>query len=623
MTGKAGKGLDSRRRLGIRQKPERSGWAWRVAFLATVVGVAAAAAGLLGAGGGTAALLRAHAGGTASFALPPGFNPNYILPIEPASADSVQQFNLFQFLMYRPLYWPGRGNSTAIDPSLSLAALPTYSGGGKTVTIQLKSYRWSDGQPVTSRDVAFFMNLLKANKSLYASYVKGLFPDDVTSVSTPTPQTIVMHLNNAYNRDWFTNDQLNLIQPMPQHVWDKTSASGPVGNYDQTAGGAKKVYAYLNAQAKTLSTYATNPLWQVVDGPWTMSGFSPTGPVTFVPNKLYSGPVKPKLDKLVEMPFTSATAEENVVRTGGVDYGYVQPADSAVQAQLKGSGYSIVPWAPYQFSYLLINYNTSDAATRAEIRQLYIRQALQHLIDEKGYIRSFFHGSAVETNGPVPINSAYADHLDKVGLYPFSISAAVDLLKKHGWNVKPNGTTTCARPGTGASECGAGIPAGAGISFHLTYYSGTLAVQQSDQAFQSDASKAGIKISLAAAPIGTIFSNITQCKPTSAACHWKMAQYGGWTPFGYPVVVDFFSISSSLNVNSYDDPTNNKNMHDAIYTNSSTAIHRYQDYLARNLPVLWEPSPDTQVSAISPKLKGVGIQNPTLAITPENWSVSG
>jgi peptide/nickel transport system substrate-binding protein len=571
-----------------------------------------------GSGVSNAASTRAQSGGTATFALPAGFNPNYILPIEPASADSVQQFNLFQFLMYRPLYWEGKGASTAIDPNLSLAALPVYSNGGKTVTIHLKSYKWSDGSPVTSRDIEFFMNLLKANKNLYASYVKGLFPDNVASYSSPNATTLVMHLTRSFNHDWFSNDQLNFIQPMPQHVWDKTSANGAVGNADRTASGAKRVYAFLNKQAKSLSTYATDPLWKVVDGPWKMSQFSSTGPVSFVPNTKYSGPAKPHLSKLTELPFTSATAEENVLRTGGVDYGYVNPTDTVVQQTLRSQGYAIAPWLPYQFSYLLLNYNTSDSTTRAELRQLYIRQAMQHLINQPGYIKTFFHGFAVQTNGPVPINSPYADSTDKNALYPFSISAATQLLKSHGWKVQTSGST-CSKAGSGHGKCGAGIPKGAKLSFHLLYYAGYLPVQRSDEVFQSDASRAGIKITLSSEPLDSIFSDAPQCKPTASACKWQMAQYGGWTPFGYPVVAELFSISSSLDSGSYVNSTSTRNLHAALYSNSSTAIKRYEDYLAKQVPVLWEPSPDTQVSAISPKLKGVGVQSPTLAITPELW----
>src|SRR5579875_31636 len=245
------------------------GWAgkWRVASAIVLVALLVLGANTYGASVARgAASAPAKSGGTVTFALPPGFNPNYILPIEPAAADSVQQFNFFQFLLYRPLYWEGKGASTAIDPHLSLAAMPVYKG--KTVTIHLNSYKWSDGKPVTSRDLEFFMNLVKANKDLYASYTKGLFPDDVAGYSSPNAHTFVLHLKQNLNHAYFTNDELNLIQPMPQHVWDKTSVHGKIGNADRTTAGAKKVYAFLNSQAKKLTTYGSNPLWKVVDGPW-------------------------------------------------------------------------------------------------------------------------------------------------------------------------------------------------------------------------------------------------------------------------------------------------------------------------------------------------------------------
>ena len=63
------------------------------------------------AGSASGALRERSAGATATFALPPGLSPDYILPIESASADSVLQANFLQSLLYRPLYWEGDGSS--------------------------------------------------------------------------------------------------------------------------------------------------------------------------------------------------------------------------------------------------------------------------------------------------------------------------------------------------------------------------------------------------------------------------------------------------------------------------------------------------------------------------------
>ena len=57
-----------------------------------------------------------------------------------------------------------------------------------TATIQLKSWRWSDGQPVTSRDVQFWFNVLAANKNNWWDYTPGEFPDNVTAFKRPPVQ---------------------------------------------------------------------------------------------------------------------------------------------------------------------------------------------------------------------------------------------------------------------------------------------------------------------------------------------------------------------------------------------------------------------------------------------------
>ena len=94
----------------------------------------------------------------------------------------------------------------------------------------------------------------------------------------------------------FTSGQVPVVD-------GKVSATGKVGNYDQTPAGATAVFNFLTAQAKDIATYGTNPLWKTVDGPWKLSAYRPDGHSEFVPNPAYSGPVKPTLDKFVLEPF--------------------------------------------------------------------------------------------------------------------------------------------------------------------------------------------------------------------------------------------------------------------------------------------------------------------------------
>ena len=89
----------------------------------------------------------------------------------------------------------------------------------------------------------------------------------------------------------------------------------------------------------------------------------------------------------------------------------------------------------------------------------------------------------------------WASPLEKSGgPYPYSPSAATALLKAHGWKVIPGGTSTCQRPGTGASDCGAGITAGQPLSFQLAYSSGLTAMDEQNAAIQSSEAQAGVKI---------------------------------------------------------------------------------------------------------------------------------
>ena len=102
----------------------------------------------------------------------------------------------------------------------------------------MKKYAWSDGKPVTADDVLFFMDMLKAETSIWPVYVPGEFPDNVTAMSAPNASTVVFTLDQAYSTNWFLYNELSQITPLPSHAWDKTSASGAVSftNSATTAG---------------------------------------------------------------------------------------------------------------------------------------------------------------------------------------------------------------------------------------------------------------------------------------------------------------------------------------------------------------------------------------------------
>jgi len=160
------------------------------------------------------------AGGTITFPIENGSQPTYIFPITPGNDSSIYDVEYLQYLLWRPLYWTPVGNRPVINEDLSLADLPTYSNGNKTVTINLKSaYKWSDGKPVTANDLIFYIDEVRAavkeNPSNYSNYSKGSFPDNIVSATAPSPSQLVLTMDRAYNPSWVTDTQLNLLSPLP------------------------------------------------------------------------------------------------------------------------------------------------------------------------------------------------------------------------------------------------------------------------------------------------------------------------------------------------------------------------------------------------------------------------
>lgn len=577
-------------------------------------------------------------GGTAYWAEQPLTPPNYIFPLVSGAYYSNENVYDFQTLMYRPLYWFGDRGRPGVDYALSLGDRPLYSDHDRVVTIRLKPARWSDGEPVSARDVIFWINLLKANRADWASYVPGGFPDNVVAWTAVGPRTVRLRLDRAYNPVWFTGNELSQITPLPL-AWDTTcpparTCRPPATPPDTTTAGARAVYKMLNAQAKRVAGYATSPIWSIVDGPWKLRSLTSSGQATFVPNPRYDGPNRPRLARFVELPFTSETAEFSVLRagpargdTGGsgpqISVGYVPDSDVPQAATLRSQGYRLSAFYPYGFDYFEPNFN--NPAVGPILRQLYFRQAFQHLVDQRGWIRAYYQGLGVPTYSPVPAAPAnpYANALARVDPYPFSVAAARRILQAHGWRVSATSVTSCAHPGSGPGRCGPGIPAGRQLRFTLMYPSGMSSTDQSMADLQSTARLVGIRIALREVTTATITATIEPCAPRTAACSWQLGQYGSawvFAPDHYPTGEEIFQTGALGNVGSYSDPAIDRLIRattTAPAGGAQRALDAYANAVRRQLPDFWQPSPGTLLS-FQANLAGT-TPNAYGYLTPEEW----
>jgi peptide/nickel transport system substrate-binding protein len=553
-----------------------------------------------------------------------GAAPDFIFPLPPATNQNGYNANLTQ-AMWPYLVYAGDGAKSVVNKEKSLFTSLDYSNGGKRVTIRLKSWNWSDGRPITSRDFTFVYNLLKANASNWNAHLVGLFPEDVSKVTTPDTHTVVLDLTRAYNPDFYTDDVLSTIPLLPQHAWDKTSATGKVGDHDTTTAGAKAVYAYLQKEGAKTTAFTTNPLWQVVDGPWKLAEFRTNGYYSYVPNTAYSGSAKPVLDKVVLSPFTTDTPEINALRSGSSLDVASLPLNDIKQAEaLKSSGYSIASVPIPGVSGILPNlYNSSVGPV---LRQLYVRQAFEYLINRTQIVSKVYNGYADPGNGPVPVKAGgpWVSALEKAGgPYPYSPDKAKALLQAHGWKVVPGGTTTCENPGTASSQCGAGIKAGQALTFDLVYSSGRATTDEQNAAIKSSEAQAGITVNLRSEPFNTLISKIGTCTAQShpsSTCGWQLAEFG-YDPYPlYPNGTGFFDTGGYNNAGGYSDPKMDKLVKATEYGSSAQAFTAYEDYAARQLPWLWLPLREGLL-VYRTKLQGVVPLNPfSSANTFEDWA---
>jgi peptide/nickel transport system substrate-binding protein len=564
-------------------------------------------------------------GGTAAYALPPSTIPNYIFPFQSSTYFSTVNAEYFQYLMYRPLYWFGNGASPTLNTSLSLADAPVFDGN--KVTITMKGWKWSNGEAITAQNVVFWIHMLQAVGSEdWGAFVPGGFPSNVSDVTAVSPTELTMTMNKDFNHTWFTYNELSQITPMP-NAWDRTAsgASNCAASVSDCAG----VYSYLDSQSKAMSSWASSPIWSIVDGPWKLSSFNSDGNSTFVPNKNYSGPVKPTLTEFKELPFTTESAEYNVLQAGGnqINVGYLpstdaptKPANATVGSN-PVNGYYLSPLYEWSINYFPIN-EQSTTGNGPVNRQLYFRQALQYMVNQASIIKGPLHGYGYPTVGPVGTYPP-SDYLSSTGKqgdpFPYNPTKAKQLLEEHGWKIVPNGVSTCEDP----SKCGEGVKQGQGLQFNLPYATGTGWIEEMVAQLQSNASLIGIKLNIEPKPFNQVTAiGAGNCVVAHISCDWDMVLWGGgWSfvPDYYPTGETLFMSGSGANSSGFKDPQNDSLINDTLTGNSLDPLFTWQDYLSQKLPENWLPNGVYELTEVSNNLQGVVPQSTTANLNPENW----
>jgi peptide/nickel transport system substrate-binding protein len=581
-----------------------------------------------------------RSGGTISFGQITGSTPSYIFPIIPGANATSPTINLIQNL-FLPLYNGPKGAAATIDDGLSVGEKPVFTDGDRTVTIAIKrGFRWSDGAPVDAGDMVFAIDLLKAavaeRAANWSQYTPGQFPTSVVSATAPSKYQLVIKLDRAYNPSYFLDDQLqdsNGVYPLPATSWNIDRSGGPHLDYTNPAN-AKKIYDFLSSQGSDVSGFGTNPLWQDVDGPYKLSSFSATdGSYRLAPNRRYGGGPGPYATILINT-YPSITAQLNALRSGALDVGSIDFSQLGAVGRLRASGFSVFGGPSFGWLGGVINFEDTTGHFDKIIRQLYVRQALAHLIDQRSDVETMFKSAAAVNYGPVPqlpVNPyTPANNRSVNGPYPYDPSAAAALLTAHGWKVAPGGQTTCQQAGSGAGECGPGIPTGTPLTFNWVDLprseSPTSALE--GQAFASEAKTAlGVTVELETRTFEYQLANFDDAGPNASANRndWAIANDGAFFYNYYPASAQTFSSGGVFNTGGFSDRRADTLMRASVFGPDPNAVTREAQYLTAALPVLFEPGPAV-VYAVSSKVggdpRGFGALTQQ-SFLPQYWYLSG
>ncbi|GAA2561216.1 hypothetical protein GCM10010435_36080 [Winogradskya consettensis] len=582
-------------------------------------------------------------GGTVTWACAPGFPPAVIFPFTPAERMGTRNILEFQMLMYRPLFYFGSRGTPEVDYDQSIGEAPQWSEDGRTVTIRVKPWKWSNGESLCADNVLFWVNLMKIKGDRYGEYVPGYFPDNLVDYGKTAEDTVYFTFDKVYSRKWVLMNQLSTITPMP-HAWDRTDA-GPA-NASGDVADVPAVYDFLmSAQGNIISEtnehrtkWADSPIWSIVSGPWRLKSYTLEGVVTFVPNEAYSGPDKPHLDEFRQVPTFSDDEQYEMLRKGptadkGIQVGYLPLSFTTEATDDPTSGaanplapdYRMVPQVAYCIRYFCLNYNNPTVAGKI-FAQPYFRRALQSCLDQDSAVRDIYHGYAYRQNGPVPMLPVtdLVSPRQREGAWPlpFDPARAKQFLDDNGWDTSVF-PAICVNPGTGPGQAGAGIPAGTPMSVLLRYVEGRPALTRLMTAFRRDAALAGIDVRLEEVYGSVLVAEDAPCEPgPDSPCLWEMCCWNGGWAYHHPSGEILFGTGAGGNFGHWSDARADELIERTVTSDDLDVLYEYQDYIAEQVPVIFTPNFPIRLFEVDERLRGFEV-NPFGMINPEKWYYAG
>lgn len=264
------------------------------------------------------------------------------------------------------------------NPVPYLATRWTTSADHLTWTFTLRpGLKWTDGKPLTAKDVAWTYNLIMNNAA--AGTANGSLLDNFKSVTAPNATTVVITTKKPQSNMLYVAAGIPVV---PQHVW--ASHVKGLANYKNTAA---PVVGY---------------------GPWILTGYASNQYVTLTANKdFYAGP--PAYHTLIAQYYSNSDAAVAALRTGALDeVGEGNLTATQYQALKRAKGVTVFPTQSNAWTAIEINTGARTKSGRKFgdanplLADQVVRKAIGLAINRKELVTKILDGLGVAGAGYLP-----------------------------------------------------------------------------------------------------------------------------------------------------------------------------------------------------------------------------
>ncbi len=345
-----------------------------------------------------------------------GENPSWTVPgvlriaiqsepknLNPLLASNTTDVFVDRF-MFLPLINP---NEKGVQQPMLAKVVPTMANGGVshdglTITYHLRTdVQWSDGVPVTSKDVKWSWEaLMNPDNNIVSRH--GY--DEIKSIDTPDPSTVIVHLKEKFapfvNTFFTDSDQPYPIAP--EHVLAK--------------------YPNVNQ-----IPFNSEP--NVSDGPFKFGEWVHNDHITLVANPdFFLG--KPGLKRIDLKVIPDENTSVELLKSHGIDWIY--QASIRTYPELHGAPGIRIAWMNVN-GYYDLQMNTAHAP----LNDVRVRRALAYAIDKADIVKTATFGQETLATEDIP-NWMWA-YDPAVHSIPFDRAKAKAMLAAAGYTPGPGG----------------------------------------------------------------------------------------------------------------------------------------------------------------------------------------